>query len=532
MVHSHSSQLNQIGISLTPKGLESYLDRYIVSQRDAKRMLATKLATHLARINYEQGLPQDDDEKLLAEEKPNMLFIGPTGTGKTRMITLALERTGLPYILGDATKFTASGYIGDKVENLVKRLYFRSGKNKLAAERGVIYIDEVDKIAAAHSFGRDIGGKQVQDGLLALMQGSRVRLGESSAMVTEGEVEIDTSRILFIMSGAFQGLDKIQADRRRRSIGFGNVRLKEDSPIELDDLVTFGMDSQLLGRIPNMVKLQQLDEKDLYHILALDKNPLLRAKQREFAAFGVTLQFLDSAYKAMAHQAAIYNKGARSLKSIVERVLEPFQYELPEHTDCPPLVVDGSTVENPQDFLNEFVASFKGKKRRAIVASSFSSAVTLGSGSGQIDLETEGEVPDPLELFEQRFKNYRVSLYNETALPRSYIDAAANYGLKMGKEVAEVVDDIEGMQREFHIFVKDYRKNAGISIRFRPAYRNAVIGQVLQELREVKDILTGEIKPLLDFFLAKPGAIEKYAGRDLWISEKAYYDPKGFFERL
>ncbi len=531
MAHSRSTTLGQLGVSITPKGLESYLDRYIVRQSQAKKMLATKLGTHLARINYEQGLPPEDDEKLLAEEKPNMLFIGPTGTGKTRMITLALDRIGLPYVSADATKFSATGYIGSKVENLVRSLYFRSGRNLAVAERGVIYIDEVDKIASLPSFGRDIGGRQVQESLLALVQGSKVRLSESSSTVTDGEVEIDTSRILFIMSGAFQGLNKIQAERRRQSIGFGRETIGNNEAVELDDLVQFGMDPQLLGRVPNMARLEQLDEEDLYKIFTLEKNPLIRAKQREFASWGITLNFEDSAYRAMAHNAAGYNKGARSLKLIVEKVLAPFQYELPEHEDCPPLVVDRNTVENPERFLREFVASFAGR-RRVVALHSPASLATATLSEDDASAAVVKEIPDPFELFEERFRGYRTALYNETALPRGYIDVAASYGLKMGKDIQEVVQEIENMNREFGRFAKQYKESTGVFIRFRPAFRQAVVREALQDTSEVSDILTRVIKPVLDFALARPGAIERYERRDLWVSQKAYYDPKGFFDRL
>ncbi len=337
-----------INFDLKPDDLVAYLDQYIVKQDQAKAILATKICTHFNRIRYWQKSPQQVAE-LVGGIKHNVLMLGPTGVGKTYMIRLIAQKIGVPFIKGDATKFSETGYVGGDVEDLVRDLVREADGDIQRAQYGIIYIDEIDKIASSNNLiGADVSRTGVQRALLKPMEETEVDLKvphDPISMLQEIERfrktgkrdknTINTRHILFIMSGAFSGLEKIIRKRlASNGIGFSAQVGKLDdqqllSKVKSEDLIEYGFESEFIGRLPVRAVFEPLSEKDLYAILANPNNPIILGKKLDFAAYGISIKFAPEALKMLAHQAYLENTGARGLVSAVERALLVFERKLP-----------------------------------------------------------------------------------------------------------------------------------------------------------------------------------------------------------
>jgi len=369
-----ADKLSQINFDLKPEELEAYLHEYVIKQEDAKSILATKICTHFNRIRHylEKGR---EPEPGVGAIKNNIILIGPTGVGKTYLIKLIANKLGVPFVKGDATKFSETGYVGGDVEDLVRDLVYAADDDLDMAQYGIIYIDEIDKIAASGSYwGPDVSRSGVQRALLKPMEETEVDLKVSHDPVSQiqaieqyrrtGKKEkrtLNTRHILFIVSGAFNGLEKFVKERlTKQEIGFGaTVSTKEEekqllSQVTAEDLIKYGFESEFVGRLPVIAVLHELSADDLYEILINPNNPIINSKRRDFGAYGIDVKFEDKALRLLAERAAQEKTGARGLVSVIERVLINFEKRLPS-TDIRELVVTPEMVTRAQEELDHLL---------------------------------------------------------------------------------------------------------------------------------------------------------------------------------
>jgi len=364
-----------INFDLKPEDLIAYLDRYIVRQDNAKAVLATKICTHFNRVKRQRqsGGPTRD---MVGGIKNNVLLIGPTGVGKTYIVKLIAKHIGVPFVKGDATKFSETGYVGGDVEDLVRDLVREAGDDIELAQHGIIYVDEIDKIAGSrNTIGADVSRAGVQRALLKPMEETEVDLKvphDPVSMIQEienfrktGQKEkrtVNTANILFIMSGAFSELEEIVRKRViRQGIGFG-APLKKEGPdpallqqVKSEDLIAFGFESEFVGRLPVRTVLEPLDENDLYEILKNPSNPIIIGKKLDFDAYGIDVKFDDQALRLLAKDASAENTGARGLVSAVEKALLPYETRLPS-TGLRQFPVTPAVIQSPRASLEHMLA--------------------------------------------------------------------------------------------------------------------------------------------------------------------------------
>lgn len=363
------SALGALEFKHKPRDVKDYLDRFVIGQDGAKKALAIAVCDHYRHIAHTHA---HDDE---AYAKQNVLLLGPTGVGKTYLVKQIARLVGVPFVKADATRFSETGYVGANVDDLVRDLMTAADGDLERAQLGIVYLDEVDKLASAgESGGRDVSGRGVQFGLLKLMEETEVDLTSGSDPRSQLQLLIDAQRgrkpekkvfntrnVLFIVSGAFHGLEGIVRQRiGAEALGFhraGKAQEREDGLLaqaRTEDFVRFGFEPEFVGRLPVRVACHELGEEELFAVLRNSEGSIVRQYERAFADYGIATMFTDAALREIAKLAEVERTGARSLMTVCERTLREFKYELPSSA-VREFVVSKELVQNPTAILRRLV---------------------------------------------------------------------------------------------------------------------------------------------------------------------------------
>ena len=514
-----------INFDLKPEQLIAYLDQYIIKQDSAKSILATKICTHFNRIKrIERSRAELND--IVGLIKNNILMIGPTGVGKTYMIKLIARKIGVPFIKGDATKFSETGYVGGDVEDLVRDLVREADGDIELAQYGIIYIDEIDKIASSHNVvGADVSRTGVQRALLKPLEETEVDLKvphDPIAMIQEieqyrktGKSEkraVNTKNILFIVSGAFSEL--VQLIRKRiidKGIGFGARISTEEAQnhilqqVKSEDLIQYGFESEFVGRLPVRAVFDKLTEDDLYSILRNPNNPILLGKKLDFDAYGIRIKFEDAALRTLARQAYMENTGARGLVSAVEKALLYFEKTLPS-IDIQHFPVTNAIIDD----TNKTLRSLNEPDTRH-----------------RWELEFDRVCREEKKIVRQYIEcnKSRLGDKHNLALNESRIDTISDFYCKKILDIDYVITTIKSYYDHIKQIELQFFKNHDINIVFEEDAIDFIIEQLINDKVTVDSIynrLTGDFQYGLKLIIEKTGKNRFFISREALKSPEAY----------
>jgi endopeptidase Clp ATP-binding regulatory subunit ClpX len=520
----------KIHFDLKPEELEAFLNDYIIRQDDAKEILATKICTHFNRIKFTEMTQGRNRYEGVGHIKNNILMIGPTGVGKTYLIKLIAKKIGVPFVKGDATKFSETGYVGGDVEDLVRDLVYEANGDMDLAQYGIIYVDEIDKIASSNNLiGPDVSRTGVQRALLKPMEETEVDLKVPHDPISQLEAiehyrktgkrekrTINTKNILFIMSGAFNGLEELIKKRlNREGIGFGaEIRSKDEraeylKQVKAEDLIAYGFESEFIGRLPVTTVFEKLEVDDLYAILKNPNNPIILGKKKDFKSYGIDIQFEEEALYELAVKAYEEKTGARGLVSAVERILIKFEKRLPS-TDIQKFVVTRAVVEDPERALGRLLQ--------------------------------DPSNPEMLEKFEALLSREKMVLkesilHKESEFKKRYgivfregrIDLIVNRMIEKGYDVNTVSEEVVEVQRQVEEFERDFQRRTGIDLQFSEEAIHRVTEVILREEGKGTTLFSKLSK---DFEYGFELIRDKTGQREFIVSRETVDDPEGYLNRM
>jgi ATP-dependent Clp protease ATP-binding subunit ClpX len=522
--------ISRIQFNMKPEELEAFLDEFVVKQRRAKEVLATKICTHFNRIRFMEENNLQDRFDGVGHIKNNILMIGPTGVGKTYIIKLIAKKIGVPFVKGDATKFSETGYVGGDVEDLVRDLVHEAEGDVQLAQYGIIYIDEIDKIASSgHLIGPDVSRAGVQRALLKPMEETDVELRVPHDPISLMEAieqyrktgkrerkKVNTKNILFIVSGAFYGLEDIVKKRlNAQGMGFtADVRSREDrfeylQHVKAEDLIEYGFESEFVGRLPVVVVFDRLEVEDLYQILRNPNSPIIQGKKRDFKAYGIDVRFSDGALHKLAQRAHQERTGARGLVSSVEKVLMGFEKRLPS-LPVTTLAVTEELVDDPEGVLKKVLED----PDSPVLRERF-----------QECLEEERRIVG--DMIRKRLSEQHRRLGE--AFSDRRVECLAEHVIRGGSDIPRVFEELSRLQRIIRFHERRFYEKFDLRVTFDEGAVDRILEKVLLE----------ELSPrrFLDELLenCEPGLrlIHDKTGQDEFIlTAQAVDEPEEFLSRL
>jgi len=519
--------MDKIKFNMKPEELESYLNQYVIRQEESKAILATKICTHYNRIRHGRRGPGQPPPQLVGRIKNNILLIGPTGVGKTYLVKLIAQKLGVPFVKGDATKFSETGYVGGDVEDLVRELVVEAADDIELAEHGIIYVDEVDKIASSqHLIGPDVSRTGVQRALLKPMEETEVDLKVAHDPISQlqaieqfrrtGKREkrtVNTRNILFIMSGAFNGLAGIVKKRMQaQGIGFGaQVQSKEEEcrfarHVKAEDLIEYGFESEFVGRLPVIAVLEPLEVEDLYQILKNPNNPVTLGKKEDFRSYGIDIRFEDDALALIAERAYAEKTGARGLVSAIEKVLLPFEKSLPS-TSLRHILVSKQVVLDPAGELKRVLANPDDPEARHAY---------------ELFVEEEKrEVRQKLDAQRSTIESHPLVF-----TPRR-LDLIADCHLKSGMPLDHILSEVILLFNQIRLFENDYFERHGFKICFNDEAVNEIMDRAIERSRSASAICL-EISRDFDYgfklIMDRTGETQFSLPREAVVHHETYLD--------
>jgi ATP-dependent Clp protease ATP-binding subunit ClpX len=520
----------RIHFDLKPEELEAFLNDYIIRQDDAKEILATKICTHFNRIKFTEMTQGRNRYEGVGHIKNNILMIGPTGVGKTYLIKLIAKKIGVPFVKGDATKFSETGYVGGDVEDLVRDLVYEANGDIDLAQYGIIYVDEIDKIASSNNLiGPDVSRTGVQRALLKPMEETEVDLKVAHDPISQLEAiehyrktgkrekrTINTKNILFIMSGAYNGLEELIKKRlNREGIGFGaEIRSKDEraeylKQVKAEDLIAYGFESEFIGRLPVTTVFEKLEVDDLYAILKNPNNPIILGKKKDFKSYGIDIQFEEEALYDLAAKACEEKTGARGLVSAVEKILIKFEKRLPS-TDIRKFVVTRAVVEDPERALGRLLQDPSDPEM-------------LEKFEALLSREKMG-LKESILRRESEFKKRYGIVFRE-----GRIDLIVNRMIEKGYDVDTVSEEVVELQRQVEEFERDFQRRTGIDLQFSEEAIHRITEVILREGGKGTVLFSKLTK---DFEYGFELIRDKTGQREFIVTRETVDDPEGYLNRM